>query len=206
MSSLKMVSDEQADSMMFNSPIKISDAASMMRRKISNNERPLEKEVLQRNNRLVDEWYERVLKKLANTKGCIESGRVATCFHCFIEGREITQHQKYKQHLMQFPDEQVLFWINFLKTKSIGELHEAGTGVVSAAWSIVTNSIRYRFAEEKWKTIFSKSDDPLVWDKLANDNPHVFLSKSLPFDLTPEDLSEMESKVKALVQNIIAPH
>jgi hypothetical protein len=193
------------DEMMLNTPMRISDAASMLRRQVGRNERPLDKEVIQLNNALVDEWYANVLKGLADTSGSVPAGRVSSCFNYFLQGKELTRHQKFKDHLLDIPEAKVLFWIEFFRKASMTEIYAVGPGVVSAAWSMITTAIRYHFAGLKWKMVYSLSRDPLQWDRLANDNPGVMNGRPLPFGLTYEILKDIEEKVSTLLQHPIEP-
>lgn len=200
-----MAAEDQINLEMMNLPMKISDAATMCRRPISKNDPPYESEVKKLNNRRVDEWQERVLMQIADSSASVQAGRVHGCLTYFLEGKEALSYQKYKDRLVSYPEEQVRFWIDFLKKAEIKDLHEAGSGVVSTAWGIVKGAIRNYFAEEKWKIVYSKSEDPAVWDKLANDNPNVMNGRPLPFDLTYDMLNEMNEKIVTLLKNPIEP-
>lgn len=194
-----------ADDAMMNNPIRISDVASMFRRPISKNERPLEKAVLSRNNDVVDRWYKEVLIKLADKDGTIPVRRVTGSFQYFTEGNETAQFQKYKEYLPSYTEEQVMFWIDFLTKKEIEELHECGIGVISGAWQVITGALRNHFAQRRWEAVYSKTDLPIEWDRLANDNPHTMNGRPLPFGLSPETMKEMEDKIRVILQNPIQP-
>lgn len=202
---LKIAAEEQIDLTMMSLPMKISDAASMCRRPIGKNEPPYEADVKRLNNQRVDEWYDRVLMKLADHNSSIQAGRVYGCLTYFLEGKEAISHQKYKDHLMSYPADKVMFWINFLKDASMRDLHEAGSGVVASGWSIIKGAIRNYFVEEKWKVVYSQSEDPLVWDKLANANPHIMNGRPLPFGLSIETLKDLDTKIGVFLSNPICP-
>jgi hypothetical protein len=204
--SLKMMAEKQYEDMVANTPINISDAASMLRKKISSNERPYDAIVFAKNNDLVDEWYSKVLVKLADKSANVPAGRVSSCFNIFLQGKELVQHQKYKDMLWSIPNDKVMFWIDKLKSSSVSDLHDMGAGVVGTAWSIVSTAIRYYFADKKWEVVYSKSTDPLTWDKLSNDNPNLMNGRPLPFGLSLDDMVEMEKKVMAVFKNPIEPH
>lgn len=202
---LKMAAEDQITAEMMNLPMKISDAASMCRRPVSKNDPPYEAEVKKLNNRRVDEWQERVLMRIADSSANVSAGRVHGCLTYFLEGKEAISYQKYKDHLISYPVEQVMFWIEFLKDADLKKLHEAGSGVVSTAWGILKGAIRNHFAEEKWKVVYSQSEDPYMWDKLANDHPNVMNGRPLPFGLTYDVLNEINEKVVALLRIPIEP-
>jgi hypothetical protein len=202
---LKMAAEEQMDLSMMSLPMKISDAASMCRRPIAKNEPPYQAEVKRLNNARVDEWYERVLMRIADGNGSVQAGRVHGCLMYFLEGKEALSYQTYKPYLVSYSTEQVEYWINFLRTSTLKEMYEAGSGVVATGWTIIKGAVRNHFAEEKWKAVYSHSDDPLVWDKLANDNPHVMNGRPLPFGLNVDILDEINTKVSSFLQNPIEP-
>lgn len=193
------------DDMMMNAPIAVSDVASMFRRKVDKNERPLEREVILSNNSLVDRWHKEVLLQLANGDGKIPVMRVNKCFEYFFEGLETRQIQNFKEHMPTYTDENVRFWIRFFLDSSINTIHEAGIAVVSAGWATITGGLRNHFAQRRWEVVYSQTTDPLEWDKLANNNPHLMHSRPLPFDLTEDNLKDMEQKIRAVLGNPIQP-
>ena len=206
MSSLRQTSNEYnpENPSPTNMPIKISDAASMVRRRISKNERPYEKEVFTRNNAVVDEWYDKVLVKIADVKtATVPAARIDGCLRYFLEGREILQTQRFKDHLPSYTLETTMFWINFFKNSSMAELHAAGVSVVSSGWLIIQTSIRNHFAQRKWEEIYSQTSDPYDWDKLSNEKVKISNNHDFPFGLRAEDIGEMDAKIKALLENPI---
>lgn len=199
-------SNTPVNDMMMNAPIRASDAANMFRTKVDRNERPLEKTVLTRNNALVDRWYKEVLIKIADGEGCLPVLRVNGCFEYFFEGLETIQIQKHKDHMPKYSEEDVRYWVRFFLDNDMDAIHEAGITVVSAGWSTIIGGLRNHFAQRRWDAVYSKTTDPLEWDKLANNNPHLMNSRPLPFDLTEEEMKDMEQKVKAVLGNRIQPH
>lgn len=200
-----LVPGNSVEEMMMAQPIKISEVASMMRRRVNRNERPMEKVVITRNNDIVDNWQRDVLTHIADGESCIPAKRVAGCFQYYFEGLEMTQYKKYEAFLPKYDPVIVTFWINFLLVEEIDKIHEAGIGVVSAAWSTITGALRSHFAAKRWELVYSKSDVPAEWDRLANDNPHVMNGRPLPFNLTVEDMAAMEEKVRIVLSNTIQP-
>lgn len=196
---------ESINDMMMNAPMPISEVANKFRRPVARNERPLEKAVHTRNNALVDRWYKEVLVPLADPSGNIQVLRVNKCFEYFFEGLETTQMQKFKDHMPQYRDEDVLFWINFFVTSEIEVIHEAGIAAVSAGWQVIIGALRNHFAQRRWDKIYSTTTVPIEWDKLANDNPHLMHSRPFPFDLTEDKMKDMEEKVRVVLGNPIQP-
>lgn len=197
--------DAPIDQMMMNAPIRVSDVANMFRTKVDKNERPLQKTVQTKNNALVDRWYSEVLFPLADSKGEIPVLRVNKCFEYFFEGLETSQIQKYKDHMPVYTEENIRFWVDFFLNNEIDAIHEAGIAVVSAGWATITGGLRSHFAQRRWEVVYSQSTKPLEWDKLANNNPNLMHSRPLPYDLTEENLKDMEQKIQAVLGNTIQP-
>ncbi len=201
---LKVASDKLNDELIFNAPMRVSEAASLFRHPIGKNEKPYDAEVIKHNNEVVADWHRDVLLSIADSQNAIPSGRVTQCLQYFLQGRDLVQHQKYKQYLPTYSDSIVKFWLDKFQ-EPLSQLIDMGPGVVAAGWQVITMAIRYHFADKKWDTVYSKSTNPLQWDKLANANPHLMNGRPLPFDLTLESLAEMEDKVKAILNHPIQP-
>ena len=198
---LKMVSDDHMSEMMLAQPMRISDASSMMKRRITKNERPFTNEVYKCVNKTVDDWHKSVLVVLADNNGCIPAGRVESCLRYFLEGKQALAYQKNKEHLPQYSETEVLYWIDLIKSSSITELYQLGPYVLGQAWQIIYTSIVNHFAEKKWESVYSKSDDPAVWDKLSNNNPHLMNNRPLPFYLDDDLLKEIREKVDTILKS-----
>lgn len=202
---MKFVSSPNEDPTSPNYPIQVSDLANMFRRRILKQDGILDREVISLNNKKVDEWYEKVLLKIADSKGNIATGRAVDCFRYFTEGLEIIQCRKYREHMPVFTEENAKFWVRFLLEKDIEEIYELGTIVVTRAWSYITGYLRDYFAEQRWEKVYSKSDNPHVWDRLANDHPHLMHGRPLPFGLFPDTYEDIQNKVQVLLKYAIQP-
>lgn len=196
---------ESFNDMMMGAPMAITEVATKFRRPIPRNERPLEKVVLTQNNAIVDRWYNDVLTHLADSNGCIPVFRVNKCFEYFFEGLETCKMQRFRDHLPQYKEEDVYFWIEFFSTHDVGEIHDAGISSVSGGWQVILGALRNHFADLRWEQIYSTSQSPLDWDKMANDNPHLMHSRPLPFGLTEDKMKDMEEKVRVVLHNTIQP-
>jgi len=204
-SAMKVLADQQYDEMVFNTPMRIADAASIFRRTLSKNERPYDKEVITYNNTVIEEWYMKVLLGIADSQSSIPAGRVTSCFQYFLQGKELEQHQKYKDYFPDYPEHKVRFWIDKFTNSSVLELCKLGNGVVSSGWNVIIMGMRYYFADKKWEKVYSVTNDPLAWDKLANANPHLMNGRPMPFNLSIESLKEIEDKVMAVLKHPIEP-
>ena len=79
---------------MLNQPIRISDAASMLRHCISPNERPYKASVMRENNKLIDEWHDKVLKTICDKRGMVRAGQVYPEWEYFYNGKMLKKFHK----------------------------------------------------------------------------------------------------------------
>jgi hypothetical protein len=192
------------DEMMSMNPMKISDATAQLRRKISSNERPNEAKIIALNNALVDRWEETVLRP--NSKnGSLPAGSIHPYLVTFLEGRDVRKFSEYRSHLVEYPEDKVMYWADFLTNASMEDLQEMGPAVVSSAWGIIFNAVTHYTASRKWEEVYSQSEDPAKWARIAADHQQVIRGEVFPFGLTKDRLMEIEAKVMALLKTPIEP-
>ena len=189
---------------LYNKPIRVTDAASMCRKKINKNDRPYNQTVIRLNNKKVDEWQNRVLIPMSNKDGTVPSGQVWDSFIIFNEGIEIREMVKHGDFLPHMPDKVVDYWKKIFETYEVEELHALGTGVVSQGWNVVINAIKYWIAIQKYERIFSKSDDPHVWVQSMARHKGLLQGQETPF-WDPEHVQEYTEKVVAILTNKMEP-
>lgn len=180
----------------YNQPIGVNDAASMLRSRVSSNERPYTQAVLKLNNKLVDEWKASVLDKISDRRGTIPSGRVWSSWQVFFEGKGISKYRELKDQEMIFTptEEQVAFWKEFFENLSVEEMHAYGVGSVAFGWRVIEEHFRMWSADLKWENIYSKSEDPLDWEKLSYGHSNLMNGKMFPF-WEEDQLNEIKQKV-----------
>ena len=145
------------------------------------------------------------MKKLADEKGEIPAGRIGSCFETYHEGVELKNHNKYKDMMFYPPEEKVRYWIDLFLKSDIETLHNIGPMICSSQFVMIKAAIRLHFADIKIEAIYSKSQDPLKWDILANDNHDIMRGKKLPFDLTEQKLHDIAEKINTIIIPI-EPH
>lgn len=188
----------------YDSPISIGDACSMLRRKIPKNERPYTQAVLQMNNKKVDEWKDKLLRKLAGTTGTVPASKVFPAWQIYEEGLDITKMIQNKEH-MQFPDEKVvMYWKDIFENCDIDKLYDYGTGIIGFNYMTVMNYIRVWCAQEKWNRVFSKSDDPEDWYRDAQSHRKLFNGEELPF-WDKEKMAEICQKISTILSLRVEP-
>lgn len=186
---------------MQSSPISIGNAASMFRYNLkkNRNERPYTVTARTLNNELVDEWKQKVLTRMANTKGEVMSSTVYHSLTVFLEGKEMLCRQKHVKNLPEISEDMAKYWCDFFRKSDVKEIHSIGTIMCRQGWDVLQTYIKTYYAKLKWDSVYSKSQDPYEWLKLSNEHPILFSHERAvelaPFELTPEDLKDMQDKV-----------
>jgi hypothetical protein len=192
---------------MMNLPIRIGDAASMMRRAVPPNEKPYTRTVLKFNNKLVDEWEEKVLRKICGSSGTIISGQVFSEWHYFYTGKTIKKFiDGLNNGIISRPAEKgVEYWVDTFTKFSVKQLTDLGSPLVGYGWKLIIDETYIRDQISKWEKIYSLSDDPLQWRKLANNHPKLWnMDGESPF-WGPDDFINISEKVLTFLKTPIAP-
>lgn len=194
------------DEDIYNTPILVEDACSMLRRKISKNEKPYTVEIIKYNNDLVNEWKRVILENVCHPDGKIASGKIPNMWITFEEGKTIGKYMDLKKEglLQEYPMKTVLFWRDFFENLSVTEMREYGWGIVANGWKYLNSYVLDYFIIKKWETLYSKSEDPLYWEKnsfLVSDfskgKPHPFWDEEL--------LKDIQQKVDTIISNPVKP-
>lgn len=188
----------------YNVPISVTDASSMLRTKIQPNMRPYTLQVVKLNNRLVDDWEEKVLKKMADRRGTVPSGKVWPSWKLYFEGKGILEYVKIRNMIPRVTKDQLKFWTEFFHHSTLEEIHSCGVGVVSFGWDIIETELRSWNADQKWEKIFSKSEDPLEWEKMAPSHQSLLKGELFPF-WNQEILKTISEKVGTILHLQITP-
>jgi len=187
-------------------PILVSDATSMLKKNISRNERPLTKTVHELNNQRVDNWKVSVLDKLSDENGRIPSGKVWDYWSTYDEGLEVLSYNKLYSEgcIADFPDSVINYWKDALQNLEVEELYELGAASVMYGWTVIDHTIKLWMAKKKYDVLYSKSDDPLYWEKHKNECSEITDGKQLPF-WSDEILRDVSQKVGVILQNVVRP-
>jgi hypothetical protein len=188
-------------------PVRISDAASMLRKRVEANERPFTKDIIKFNNSLVDEWHDSVLKKICNKNASVRSGQIYGEWQYFYCGKTIKNFIEYlNQGIVCRPSRgAVEYWVNIFNTLSVKELAKIGPSTVAHGWKLIIDESMIRDNLAKWENIYSLSDDPLEWRKLANNNPKLFNENGENPFWDPEEYQNITQKVMTVLKVQISP-
>lgn len=187
--------------------ISILDASSMLKKQVNSNERPYTAAVIKFNNALVSEWYEKVLKKICDKKNSIRAGAVWPEWQYFYVGKTLPQFMEaLKNGFVLRASEGVLdYWTNVFKNYSIEELIMMGAPIVGYGWKIIMDENYIQKCTDRWEFIYSKSDDPLQWRKMANSYPKLWSDEAASIFWSPEELEDITGKVQTVLKIGIAP-
>ena len=190
-----------------NTPLRIADAASMLRKVINPNERPYTKDILKYNNQIVDSWYSEVLQKICNKNACIRAGQFYSEWQYFYTGKTIkTFIYNLNSGFIFRPSPEVIdHWVKIFTEQSVKQLARLGALCVSHGWKLIMDETLIRDNLNKWEKIYSLSDDPLEWRKLANNYPKLWnMTCESPF-WSQEDSENINQKVMTILKTPISP-
>jgi hypothetical protein len=188
-------------------PIRIADVAIMLRRAISKNERPYTQAMFLHNNEMVDEWYDKVLIKIADGRGMIRAGQAWGEWCFFQTGKIISQFiEGLNNGYIHRPDSKTVdWWVKNFNEKSIRELAMIGPWFVGNGWKVIIDETYIRNMIAKWEKIYSLTDDPLKWRKLALDNPKLWdMDHESPF-WEREEYKDLAEKIYAVTKIVVSP-
>lgn len=188
-------------------PVRIFDAASMLRKLVDPNERPYNKTVIKSNNRIVDEWFEQVLKKICGQSGTILAGQMWCEWQYFYAGKTIKKFMDGLENgsVCRPSEKSIEYWVKVFTESNVKQLIDLGSQLIGHGWKLIVDESFIRSQLAKWEKIYSQSDDPLVWRKLANDNPKLWnVNGDSPF-WGPDDFVKICEKVSPILKISISP-
>ena len=188
-------------------PIRITDAASMLRKLVDPNERPYTQAVYLNNNKLVDEWYEQILQKIANPSGQVRAGQVWGEWQYYYYGKILPQFMNHldEGRVCRPTSKAITYWVDVFTKKNASELSKMGQAVVGHGWKLVTDETFIRSSIDKWEKIYSLTNDPLKWRKLAYDNPKLWAADfENPF-WSQDEFKDVTQKVVTILKVNISP-
>lgn len=180
-------------------PISTFNAATMLKKTVKENEKPYDKAVKQANNALVERWRKEVLNVLADNKGNVKCGIVWESWQRFSEGFNIRSLVEMKPYLVRYDEDQLNFWIEFFRDLTVKEIASYGAGVSDLGWFFLSNEVRIRMSEKKWEEVYSKSENPLDWERSNSQERSVLRGEIFPI-LDSFTMKRMEEKVRAVLQ------
>ncbi len=191
----------------YNSPIKTNDAASMLRKRVHANEKPLVSEIAKLNNRSVDCWKKSILDKISDSECNVPAGRVWHSWELYNEGKCILEYMKLKEegYIPDPPKETIDFWMRFFQDLSVETIHSYGSGNVSYGWSLITTAMKQDIAEKKYEKLYGKYKTPLEWEKNCNAHKDLLSGKNLLF-WDEDTMKTIREKVTAVLMNQVSPN
>ena len=188
-----------------NLPMSTSDAAGMLRVNVQRNGREYDNAVIRLNNKIVDDWKEKVLDRMSSNRK-VAAGVVWPSFCNYLEGLTcIRLMEMVKAGLIpEIPEKTLEFWKQLFETSSIQDLHNYGSGTISTGWGIVTSYIKLWYAKQKYDELFSKDEDPLYWEKNRHKHSALMNGEIMPF-WDKETFKDISDKVRTILQIQVQP-
>jgi hypothetical protein len=194
------------DAAMMNAPISVTDASSMFRKKAMDHHNKYTKIVISKNNDLVDEWEKKVLRNIADKNGNVVAGRVYGSWKLYLEGKEIYQYMKLREEgaitSISTGADELEFWKTAFESDSVSKLHSYGTGAISYGWGVITRYTTQWYIDQMWEKIFSKSEDPLYWEKNYHVCTDLIYGDPSPF-WDKDQLTNIRYKIGSILQNVV---
>lgn len=188
-------------------PIRVSDACSMLRKRIHLNERPYTNAIYKYNNSLVDEWNEKVMLKIADKNGQVRAGQVWGEWRFFLDGKTIPPFMKAIEdgYVCRPTSQAVDFWVDLFTKKSVEELAAFGQSSIGHGWKLIVDETFIRASIEKWEKVYKGYDDPMAWRKRGHNNPKLWAEDyDSPF-WGPEELKDVTQKVLTVLKISVSP-
>ena len=194
---------DKNDMDMYNSPILVSDATSMFRRKVGPNMPPYVSTVFRKNNQKVDKWEKEMLNELCTNDNKLPSGRVLPLATLFEEGSSYPAFKRAFPHIPRPTEEQLEYWKSFLD-RPIDELYDEGHELCLLAWQIVCNELKIRDNIKKYEAVYEKSSDPADWYDYSVESKHLFDGTEHAF-WDEEKIKDISERVKTVVSMRMSP-
>lgn len=188
---------------LYNLPISVDDAASMLRVLIPKNEKPYTTEVMRMNNRMVERWKTELLDRLQNTSGKIPSGIVWNSWMIFNDGLETRKLLSQGDNIIRPSEEEVEKWRNLFENSTITELYELGRSVLVYGWELIKTDIRLWVSQEKYNRLFY-DDNVYEWYQRSKSQQDLINGKCLPY-WSPEILTDVSDKITTILHLIVQP-
>lgn len=193
--------------------ISVSDACAIYRKSIRVNDRPYAKEIAMLNNKLIDEWGEQLLRKLADANGEMPAGLISAgpgtlplidLYRHGIEIKRMWDDFMSEELFPIIPSETVSYWKNFFETSDVATLHHYGPNYVEWGWNILEIYTARWLIEQKHEYIFGDSDEPTDWYRASGRYKQLAVNWVHPL-WSIEQIRDISERVKYVILLHIKP-
>jgi hypothetical protein len=183
--------------------ISIRDMMAFYQKPIGENERPFTALMHKKNNDLLEVWREKILDKMVNSDGYLETELATISLQVFLAGREV--ESLGKDYI--FSDySKPPHWLEKFETANFEELWEMGSTCLHYGLTELTKSIKLAIAGEQYDKVFSKSNDPYECYKISRKHRELFTGGWLPYELSKERMKTVLEKVNTAMLIRIDPY
>lgn len=187
-----------------NSLITASNAASMLRRRVTPNEGQLSKTVIERNNARVDE-FENLLKEVGDMNNKVPASLVWHYWQVFEQGCEIENLVNLECKMNEITDDNLEYWKEVFSTYSMEDLYDLGISLVTYGWSmVILPYIKQWLVRQKYEKVYSQTDDRAEWLRLSREHRKLWEANDLPF-WDNDKFQEVNEKVRVISSTRVRP-
>lgn len=189
----------------------IETVKSQLKIKLNSDMPELVRRVAVEVNREYDDYHSSVATPLA-TDGKLTTKELWSGYETYYEGKNVIAAMNALKAgvICQVNKVQVEQWIKMFTDLSVEELRRYGPFSVMNMWNALDSAIKLEMVTHKYSVFYGKTDDPLEWVRLMNEDSKLPVEKRqqfwLPFGLTLKQLEWMTEKIRSITSVSIDPH
>lgn len=142
--------------------ILVSDAASMFRRVIRENDRPFVKSNKRWNNRRVDAWQKDLLNKVSR-KGKLRAEILPSLWILYVRGQEVTTVMESEGRIPSCEEKEIDPWRDFFASATVEALQKRGKHMVAHGWALLQEYFLAYQMRLQWEKVFQDTTSPYEW-------------------------------------------
>lgn len=188
------VFDNQDGLDIYNSPIAISDATSMFRRKMEANFPPYTATVVKYNNSMIDKWEKDMLVPMSKN-GKLPAGKISHAWKVFESEAECAYFDQ--SDLIPRPDEKQLERMVKFLTGPFEDMIKKGSVFCMAVFQTVMLELNVQLMEQRMDKVFDGSDNPVDWWMKSQSNKQLFDGTYQPF-LSQDEIRDIKQRISTI--------
>ncbi len=179
-------------------PIDIKSLAHMFKVTIGVNERRLDAQVKELNNKYVDDWRDNLLSKCCNKKQQVIVTKGMDLWEVWNQGHEIRGAYKCLAYTPDPSPDQLKWWKDTLD-QDIETIYSLGRPAIAFGYGILVSAYKNWMIRQKYERVFF-DDNITEWYERYQHNFKLFNQEEQLFDLRP-----YAEKLNSIVANGIRP-
>jgi hypothetical protein len=176
-----------------------------LKHKIMRNTPPYTKTIMEANNRLVDQFIEKMLKHIPTRNGTVSGKTVWEMWMCFYEGQGVSQIDDVSYYIPRLTEDQIKFWTSFFDHE-LDEIYNHGYGMINRGWNILLDEHRSRLADKKYEKICKGVEEPIEWwNNLIKNSEFFDQDKLRPIFWEKDTFLDINDKVMTILRFQVNP-